>query len=75
MTIAALGNTVDKDKCQERLLECREWIDEELQKSIDVSNADIETKKLIGDISSKLIVYIQECTTATFNFTNTVTKD
>lgn len=75
MTIEALGNVVDKDKCTDRLLECRNWIDEKLQESFDSSNADEETKKLLAEISSNLVVYIQECATAIFNFSNTINKD
>ena len=75
MTIEAWGNSVDKEKWTARLLECRKWIDEKLQECFDNSNANIEDKKLLAKVSSNLVLYVQECATAVFNFTNTVNKD
>jgi len=75
MTIMGLGCISDKETTMNRLCECRSWIDEQLQKTFDNSNADIETKKLLAETLSKMVLYIQECSTAVFNYSDTNNRD
>lgn len=75
ITISALGNTVDSDTCRKRLIECRDWIDKTMQQVLNDSNANYETKKFVADVAKYLILYIQECSSAVFNYSYTSNKD
>lgn len=75
ITIEALGNHMDSKRCRDRLSESRDWIDSKLQSVFDSSTADYATKKLIADVAANLVIYIQETSTANYNFTNTSNSD
>lgn len=69
--ISIIGNTVNTEEqkeCVDRLQECRDWIDEQLNIVCAKYNLPNEVKHFVFDMVANVVLYTQETTSAVYRY-------
>ncbi|MBO5142181.1 MAG: hypothetical protein J6J11_01845 [Treponema sp.] len=69
------STTVAQNKCASRLISLREEIENNCKEIISSATVDANTKKLVADITSQLILYIQESSSTVYNYCTDTNDD
>lgn len=62
------ANTPEQKECANRLLECRDWIDEQLNIVCKNYNVPDDFKKFVFDMVANVVLYTQETTSAVYRY-------